>query len=215
MFVSSGCPVVFLQSMAVWCVCVGASRVAEEHSGLSSEIHACPLLFSQAERPQGQSLPLRHWALTCTHITNPLLYFQPAARSVALLFSEAWCSVHREGILWVYGLKAPKPSAAGSSFLVCPSQLSCFRYTLKIHMMHRDSVDFLRVSAGLGLVLLAHQEPWVNRGGEASPKSSLRTGTTLLGELFSDTSSQWWWWVYSSRDQKTNSENISLSPVSP
>lgn len=48
--------------------------VAEEHSGLSSEIHACPLLFSQAERLQGQFLPLRHWALTCTHIVTPLLY---------------------------------------------------------------------------------------------------------------------------------------------
>lgn len=48
--------------------------VAEEHSGLSSEIRARPLLFSQAERLQGQSLPLRHWALTCTHIVTPLLY---------------------------------------------------------------------------------------------------------------------------------------------
>lgn len=31
--------------------------------------------------------------------------------------------------------------------------------------MHRGSVDVFWVSAGLGLVLLAHQEPWVNRGG--------------------------------------------------
>ncbi|TNN80521.1 hypothetical protein EYF80_009260 [Liparis tanakae] len=30
--------------------------------------------------------------------------------------------------------------------------------------------------------------------GEASPQTSLRTGTTLLGELFSDTSSPWWQW---------------------
>lgn len=48
--------------------------MAEEHSGLSSEIHACPPLFSQAEKLRVQSRPLRHWALTRTHITNPLLY---------------------------------------------------------------------------------------------------------------------------------------------
>lgn len=94
MFVSSGCPMVFLQSMAVGCVCVGESRVAEEHSGLSSDFHACPLLFSQAERLHGQSLPLRHWALTCTHIANPLLH---SNRLQALLY---FC----EGVLWVYSL---------------------------------------------------------------------------------------------------------------
>lgn len=161
MFVSSGCPVVFLLSMAVWCVCVGASRVAEEHSGLSSGIRACPLLFSKAERLQDQSLPLRR---AHTH-RYPSAVFQPAAGSVAQLFSSAWCSVNREGVLWVYGLIAPNPSAAGSSFPVCPSQPSRFRYTLKIQMMHHSSVDIFWVSAALCLVLLAHQEPWVNRGG--------------------------------------------------
>lgn len=35
-------------------------------------------------------------------------------------------------------------------------------------MMHHGSVDFLWVSAGLGRVLLANQEPWVNRGGFSS-----------------------------------------------
>lgn len=58
--------------------------MTEERSGLSSAVHACPLL-SQAERLKAQSLPLRHWALTCTHICHPLLH----------KFSYAWCSVNR------------------------------------------------------------------------------------------------------------------------
>lgn len=60
--------------MALSHVYFGSSLEAEEHSGLSSEIHTCPLLFSQAERLQDQSLPLKHRALTCTHITNPPSY---------------------------------------------------------------------------------------------------------------------------------------------
>lgn len=44
---------------------------AEEHVRLSPESRACSLLFSQAERLHAQSLPLRHWALMCTRISNP------------------------------------------------------------------------------------------------------------------------------------------------
>lgn len=212
MFVSSGCPMVFLQSMAVWCVCVGESRVAEEHSGLSSDFHAFPLLFRQAERLHGQSLPLRHWALTCTHIANPLLH---SNRLQALLY---YC----EGVLWVYSLIAQKKqqqkktTAAGSSFLVFPSTLSCCRFTLKIHMMHHHgSVELVWVSTGSGLVLLAHQEPWINRGGFASVLPQVRhhaVGRALFRYLFPVV-------VVlvglSKQGPKMNSENISLSPVSP
>lgn len=53
--------------------CGGTSGITEEHSGLSSEIRSCPLLLSQAERLHEWSLPLRHWALTCTHIVTPTL----------------------------------------------------------------------------------------------------------------------------------------------
>lgn len=53
--------------------CGGTSGITEEHSGLSSEIRSCPLLLSQAERLHERSLPLRHWALTCTHIVTPTL----------------------------------------------------------------------------------------------------------------------------------------------
>lgn len=74
---------------------------AEEHASLSPEFRACSLLFSQAERLHTQSLPLRHWALMCAHISNPPL------RSIllrALIVSNSNCV----GVLWIYGLIAPK-----------------------------------------------------------------------------------------------------------
>lgn len=79
-------------------------------------------------------------------------------------------------------------------------------------MMHNSSVDLLWVSAGLCLVLLAHQESWST--GEASPQSSLRTGTTLLGELFLKPPAVVVAAGLLKQGPKTNSENISLSPVS-
>lgn len=71
-FVSSGCPVVFLQSMAVSCVScwrVRVKRAGEEHSGLSSRppppstSTSTPVLFgSVGLRGRSlQSLPLRLW----------------------------------------------------------------------------------------------------------------------------------------------------------
>lgn len=66
--------------------CGGTSEIAEEHSGLSSEIRSCPLLLSQAERLHDRSLPLRHWALTCTHIVTPTLScFVPTCRSLCFI----------------------------------------------------------------------------------------------------------------------------------
>lgn len=58
---------------------------AEEHVSLSPEFRACPLLFSQAERLHTQSLPLGHWALTCTSISNPSLRSILLGALIALL----------------------------------------------------------------------------------------------------------------------------------
>lgn len=122
------------------------------------------------------------------------LYCIPTCCRLCRTTSSAWCSVNREGVLWVNGLIAPNPSVAGSSFLVCPSQQSCFRYTLKSHMMHHSSIDIFWVSAALSLVLLADQEPWVNRGGFSSVLSQDRHHA--FGGGGAHISSQWWWWVY-------------------
>lgn len=67
------CPVVFLQSMAVWCVFVGSCRVAEEHSGLSSEIHACCLLLARSRGCRVSLFLSDAGPWTCIRIADPLL----------------------------------------------------------------------------------------------------------------------------------------------
>lgn len=154
--------------------------MAEEHSGLSSDVHACPLLFRQAERLRGQSLPLTRLALTLQVLLT--LWCIPTR-------CRRCCTTVRAS-LWVHGLIAPpkKPrTAAGSRSLVFPFMLSCCRFTLKIHMMNRSSVELVWVSTGSGLVLLAHLEPWINRGGLASVLPQVRhhaVGRALHRYLF-------------------------------
>lgn len=115
-----------------WCFCsLWRSDVfVLEKVGWLRRTPVCPLLCSQAERLHGQSLPLRHWALTCTHSSNPLL---PTC-SAALLWGRP---------LGTRFYSPNKTTTAGSSFLVFPSKLSYCRFTLKIHMTHHGSVELV------------------------------------------------------------------------
>lgn len=111
--------------VVLWCFCSPwrSDVFVLEQAGWLRNIPVCPqgsmpVLFCLA-RLRGCRISL-FLSDVCTH-RYPSAVFQPAAGSVAQLFSSAWCSVNREGVLWVYGLIAPNPSAAGSTFLVCPS----------------------------------------------------------------------------------------------
>lgn len=151
--------------------------MAEEHSGLSSDLHARPLLFRQAERLRGQSLPLTRLALAL-HVLLTLWCIPTRCRR---------CCTTVRASLWVHGLIAPPKTQNRSWFSLFPFMLSCCRFTLKIHMMNRSSVELVWVSTGSGLVLLAHLEPWINRGGLASVLPQVRhhaVGRALHRYLF-------------------------------
>lgn len=170
--------------------------MAEEHSGLSSESHTCPPLSSPAERLQGQSLPLRHWALT--HL--PLQY--PAScRLCGPAVMQAMCRVGRGRPLGICSYRPKNHQQLATSSLVCPPQLS---YTMAPLTSRGSAPDS-------GLVLVSHQEPWINRGGFSSVlpqdrhhavgRAPLRHLLPVVGLL--------------KQGPKKNAENISLSPLSP
>ncbi|KAK5915448.1 hypothetical protein CesoFtcFv8_001037 [Champsocephalus esox] len=177
--------------------------MAEEHSGLSSESHACPPLSSPAERLQGQSLPLRHWALT--HL--PLGY--PAScRLCGPAVIRAMCRVGRGRPLGICSYRPKKPSAAGHIFLGLSTPAVLYQGSTRCTMALLTS----RGSApDSGLVLVSHQEPWINRGGFSSVlpqdrhhavgRAPLRHLLPVVGLL--------------KQGPKKNAENISLSPLSP
>lgn len=69
--------------VVLWCFCSPwrSDVFVLEQAGWLRNTPVCPqrsvpVLFCLARLRgcRGQSLPLRHWALTCTHIASPLLY---------------------------------------------------------------------------------------------------------------------------------------------
>lgn len=164
MFVSSGWPVVFLQSMAVWCV-------VSERAGWLRNTPDCPQRSSLAllcvARPRGcrVSLFLSDTGPWRTHIANPLLYSN-------LLQALLHYCLARSGAEWT--------ERASSGYMVLQPQNherlvlaswsvhpSCLAVDPPWRSMWHTTAPLTSsgVSAGHGLVLLAHQEPWVNRGG--------------------------------------------------
>lgn len=183
MFVSSGCPMVFLQSMAVWCVCVRESRVAENtpdcpqtpasvlfcHVGL----RGCSVsLFLSDTGPQ-----------TCVCVAYPQLRSNPLP---APLWGRPLC----------LGSHIPPLKNKKQPWLVLALR-SVNSSSLAGHLQWISSwsttaqLSWFGSAPDADLVILAQREPWINRGGVTSVLPQDRHH--VLGRALSDTSSRWWW----------------------
>lgn len=116
----------------------------------------CPLRFSQAERLQVQSLPLRRWALTRSHIANPLLCFQPAA----LRNSQAW-------------LQRSERASSGCNYLVAPVCPFPACLAVDTHWRSTWCTTTLLISSGSALDSVELSWPTRSPGstGESSPQA--------------------------------------------
>lgn len=178
-FVSSGCLVVFLQSMAVSCV----SRWREVEAGgrgtlrsalgpptphSSFHLHTCPVWFGRVERLLAQSLPLRPWGCDVR---------------VAALGPSAGSAVGERPPPALSCPTSQSGTAVGRSLLPA-------RATWPLTSQHpREARWRGRVVGLFGSAPDADPQsssrPDGSPGstGEAWPQSSLRIGTAFLGEL--------------------------------